>query len=470
MDNQLSFDFLKNLLEPLQEEDKSNTNSNYSVYRPIHYLGSKLRLLDAIVNNIDRVNPSMGAVCDLFSGSGTVALALSKSRNVVTVDVQEYSRVICSALLGSKPKNENAYEKLFDFIHSSEYATRLLEAVKPIIEHEQQCLDLAASGDLEPLCDFLEHSSLIAYQLGDLSSTSRKLKKVIGEVLSNLDRLGLKNSNKTLSIRYFGGVYFSFFQSVQLDILLEAIFQLSDDVRDIFMAALLSSASEAVNTVGKQFAQPLRPRQSNGEPKHTLYKLASRDRYIDIFKIYETWLTRYLSNSSSNFSHVVIRDDYLNALDLLHGKISVIYADPPYTRDHYSRFYHVLETLCVRDTPVLSKVRIGKSDFISRGLYREERHQSPFSIKSKAPDAFSNLFDKASHLGVPLVLSYSPFISANNARPRLMTIQQIEELAKRYYKRVEVISAGKISHSKLNRSDKNSVISYEAEMMFICEL
>lgn len=470
MDNQLSFDFLNNLLAPSYKEEKSNTNSNYSVYRPIHYLGSKLRLLDAIIANIDKVDPSMGVVCDLFSGSGTVALALSKSRNVVAVDIQEYSRVICSALLGSKPKDEDVYKKLFEFIHSSEYSIKLLDAVKPIIEYEQQCLDLASNGELEPLCDFLEHSSLIAFQLGTSDSTSRHLRKVIEEVLSNLHGIGLENSNKTLSVRYFGGIYFSFFQSVQLDVILEAISRLPNDGKDVLMAALLSSASDAVNTVGKQFAQPLRPRRSNGEPKHTLYKLASRDRDKDIFEIYESWLTRYLNNSSSNYSHVIMREDYLDALDSLHGKVSVIYADPPYTRDHYSRFYHVLETLCVRDTPVVSKVRIGNSDFISRGLYREERHQSPFSIKSQAPSAFSNLFDKASRLRVPLVLSYSPYISTNNARPRLMTVQQIEDLAKKFYKQVDVVSAGKISHSKLNRSDKNTIVSYEAEIMFVCEL
>lgn len=469
MNNQLSFDFLNDLLAPLYEEEP-NTNSNYSVYRPIHYLGSKLRLLDAIIANIDKVDPSMGTVCDLFSGSGTVAMALSKSRNVIAVDIQEYSRVICSALLGSRPTDEAVYKKLYEFLRSSEYSTQLLDALKPIIEYEQQCLNLASKGELEPLCDFLEHGSLVAFQLDTSNSSSPNLKKTIEEVLSNLHGIGLENSNKTLCVRYFGGIYFSFLQSVQLDILLEAISQVPNDSKDVFMAALLSTASEAVNTVGKQFAQPLRPRRSNGEPKHKLYELTSRDRYKDIFEIYENWLARYLNNPSSDYSHVVIREDYLDALDALSDKVDVIYADPPYTRDHYSRFYHVLETLCLRDTPAVSKVRVGSSDFISRGLYRQERHQSPFSIKSQAPSAFSNLFEKSSRLGVPLVLSYSPYISANNARPRLMTIQQIEDLAKRFYKHVDIVSAGKISHSKLNRSDKNTIVSYEAEVMFVCEL
>lgn len=467
MDNQLSFDFLNDLRVPLHEGERPF--ANYSVYRPIHYLGSKLRLLEPIITKIDYVDPSKGTVCDLFSGSGTVSLALSKNRNVIAVDIQEYSRVICSALLGSKSVDEFTARNIVESAQSSKFASQLLSAVKPIIEYEQYCLDLASKGKLESLCDFLEHSSLIAFQLG-ASKSSHELRKVIQAVLANLQDVGLENINKTLVVRYFGGIYFSFLQSVQLDILLEAINQSSIGEKDMLMAALLSTASETVNTVGKQFAQPLRPRRTSGEPKQNLYALTSRDRYKDIYTIYETWVTRYMNNPASNYSHVVMKEDYLGALDKLHGRVSVIYADPPYTRDHYSRFYHVLETLCLRDTPSISTVRIGSSDLISRGLYRQDRYQSPFSIKSKAPGAFSALFEKSSQLGVPMVLSYSPYLNANNARPRLMTIQQIQDLARKFYKRVNVVSAGKISHSKLNSSDKNTTISYEAEVMFVCEL
>lgn len=47
------------------------------ISRPIHYLGSKLRLTSVISTMIDQVDPSQGTVCDLFAGSGTVSKALS---------------------------------------------------------------------------------------------------------------------------------------------------------------------------------------------------------------------------------------------------------------------------------------------------------------------------------------------------------------------------------------------------------
>ena len=40
-----------------------------------------------------------------------------------------------------------------------------------------------------------------------------------------------------------------------------------------------------------------------------------------------------------------------------------VYADPPYTRDHYSRFYHVLETLALRDDPRFRLTRLTVTPF-----------------------------------------------------------------------------------------------------------
>ena len=70
-----------------------------------------------------------------------------------------------------------------------------------------------------------------------------------------------------------------------------------------------------------------------------------------------------------------------------------MYADPPYTRDHYSRYYHVLETMSLRDNPEVSMtmIRAGGSPRVSRGVYRADRYQSPFCIKSQAAGAFEEL-------------------------------------------------------------------------------
>src|SRR4051812_30434396 len=63
-------------------------------FRPIHYMGSKARLVELIGATIDLVDPGNGPILDLFSGSGVVATPLSRERAVTAVDVQEYARIL----------------------------------------------------------------------------------------------------------------------------------------------------------------------------------------------------------------------------------------------------------------------------------------------------------------------------------------------------------------------------------------
>ena len=80
-----------------------------------------------------------------------------------------------------------------------------------------------------------------------------------------------------------------------------------------------------------------------------------------------------------------------------------VYADPPYAFVHYSRFYHALETLCLYDYPELQV----KGGSIVKGRYREERHQSPFCIRSQVEGAFVKLFSGVKDANANLALSYS---------------------------------------------------------------
>ncbi len=78
--------------------------------------------------------------------------------------------------------------------------------------------------------------------------------------------------------------------------------------------------------------------------------------------------------------------------------IDVVYADPPYTADNYSRFYHVLEVLTRYDYPELQVSR-GKT---TKGRYPVigVRHQSPFCHKRA-------LCAETAARGSALVLSYA---------------------------------------------------------------
>lgn len=440
-----------------------------NVSRPIHYLGSKLRLVKPILDVIDEVEPSGGPVCDLFAGSGTVSKALSGKRRVISVDIQEYSRVLCTALLQPPDVDVETLDHFWGSVRASGRSQKLNWAIEPLAAYEMSCLDKAARGELEPLCDLVEHGSLAAVERDVCAAAAPALRLSLAETLSRLQGHDLTSGPAALTVRHYGGVYFSFAQAAQIDALLESVEALPRAFKTTFLAAVLSTASDVVNTVGKQFAQPLRPRTADGKPKRNLYQLVARDRFADALSVYGRWLDRYLSIPRPSFSHEIIREDYSEALDKLNGRVSIVYADPPYTRDHYSRFYHVLETLCLRDDPSVSTVRLNGEDRISRGFYRVERHQSPFCIKSQAPGAFSTLFEKARRLNVPLVLSYSPYEKQSGARPRLLTMDEIESLAKQSFRKVNIVGAGRIAHNKLNQAQRNVGVTYDAEVLVVCE-
>ena len=447
----------------------STTRVDQAVTRPIHYLGSKLRIKDLVSQAIESVAPYGEAVCDLFAGSGTVSRALSHSRRVMAVDIQEYSRVICSALLNPVSVAPDCLAQFLDSAKFSEHSKKLSWAIEPIAAHEARCRTAADAGEVESLCDFLEQASYLGFVRCPESITDADLRTALKKTKSRLNEAGLSESPESMVVRYYGGVYFSFIQAAQIDMLLEAASKLSPFEKDVFLAAILSTASEVVNTVGKQFAQPIRPRGSDGKPKKDLAKRVARDRSDNVFEVFENWIVRYLATSHSEKKHEVLRSDYKEALKNLHNSVGVVYADPPYTRDHYSRYYHVLETLCLRDCPSISTIQVNGREQISRGIYRMGRHQSPFCIKSQAPGAFSSLLAGVRNLGVPLVLSYSPFEAASAARPRLMAVDHIQQLAKKFFSSVEIWTADEFAHSKLNRSERNTAVSYGAENLLLCK-
>jgi hypothetical protein len=269
--------------------------------------------------------------------------------------------------------------------------------------------------------------------------------------------------------RYYGGTYFSYEQAVALDAIAGAVRDLQPERRDTPLAALLGAASDTVSTVGNQFAQPVRPRSKDGRPKQSVAAQIARRRLESATEAFNDWLERYGRLPIPVQRHVVVRSDFRDALNQLPPDVAAIYADPPYTRDHYSRFYHVLETIALGDEPQPSTVKVDGVVRLSRALYRQDRHQSPFSIKTQALPAFRELFRQAVRLAVPLVLSYSPYTTGTVARPRprLVTVGTLVELANEYFSSVTVQPVGKVSHSKFNQGLLNGEALSDAEVLLV---
>lgn len=439
-----------------------------STFRPIYYLGCKTNFTSAISAAIDEVDPGRGRLADLFAGTGAVGAALAATREVTTVDVQEYSRVLCSAVLRPPGLLLAEVDEIVTRISKSKRAIEMESCLRPLIDYERTCIDAAGAGDPTALVDLLESPPLAAVQDASPSTTRSRLAEVMSTVIDNLKLSQLWQSRDSMITRHFGGVYFSFRQAMVLDAILSIADEVEEYLRDTMKAAALSTASQIVNSVGKQFAQPIQPRNKAGVVKANLAKIVQRDRSIDTLVTYKEWLTKYAGIPRPMGTPQSIRKDSLGALSEHGTSFSVVYADPPYTRDHYSRFYHVLETMCLRDDPPISRVKKDGALSLSRGVYREDRYQSPFCIRSAAPSAFEALFKTAREHGLPLVLSYSPHEAGDGTHPRVVSMKQIVDLAHAYYAKVDVCVIEGSIHNKLNRSGLELRTRDHAEVILKC--
>lgn len=433
-------------------------------FRTLNYLGSKYRLLDFVWENIRAVNPTDGAICDLFAGSGCVSYRLSKDFDVVSCDIQKYSAIITDALIRKRSVSEKELTAFATYLDNISQEGGIVKSIyTPLISLEEEAIKTA---DIDLLAAIVEHGSIESF------STDRKesvLQDTLDKVLAELTASGLPVETAVIS-RYFGGVFFSYRQAVEIDLIRAGIEKyIREENRNLFLAPLLSTASDLAYTVGKHFAQPLKTRDANGKVKGGVLKKAIRDKTIDTASFYKKWLDHYLRLPKSSHLHKAVNCDYMECLTTLSDRVKTIYADPPYTRDHYSRFYHVLETLAVGDVPGLSKVKLRGKEQVSNGLYRVERHQSPFCVKSKAPEAFIKMFQAVGAGGRNIILSYSPYDESKKTHPRVVSMSVLMDLAKEYFQDVTEISAGYFTHNKLNSSDHLLEASDEAEVLIICK-
>jgi adenine-specific DNA-methyltransferase len=133
----------------------------------------------------------------------------------------------------------------------------------------------------------------------------------------------------------------------------------------------------------------------------------------------------------------VFRSDALEIwprLDNANLEHAVVYADPPYSKEHYSRYYHVLESLERYDYP--------GSDGVGR--YRDDRFRTPFSVRSEVERATDQLCSEIADRGWTFALSYpdSGLLTAGLGL-------DIEDILSRHFHSVRVAVSVATQHSTL---------------------
>ena len=243
--------------------------------------------------------------------------------------------------------------------------------------------------------------------------------------------------NIPLFANYYSGTYFGIKQSLDIDVLrnkIEHEWQESKDlwVYKVLLTALYNTCSIIVHSAGKHFAQPIGIDDDN-ETKITNVRLFENRSY-DVIEVFKSCVISILQSTASFVSEGrsfalnedICTSEFKNAI--AHKKVSVIYADPPYTAQQYSRFYHIPEVLHSYVYPKLQIFR-GKH---TQGIYPDDKYKSPFCSKTKAKRAFESIFALTSEHQSHLIVSYSESKKSKTGNERMVTMDYLYQLAEKY--------------------------------------
>jgi adenine-specific DNA methylase len=230
----------------------------------------------------------------------------------------------------------------------------------------------------------------------------------------------------------YGGYYFSALQAVWLDALRQTVPE-REPGKTVALAAMVCAASQCAAAPGHT-AQPFQPTRT---AKPFLVDAWSKN------------IVDYCQNALSAISeqHAKVRgcaavaDANEAATTVAEGDL--VFIDPPYSGVHYSRFYHVLETL----------VRGRCSDVSGTGRYpaAHERPRSRYSLKSESSVALGDLFGVISARGARAIVTFPQRQCSNGLSGR-----SVAELASNHFKMEQYWIASRFSTLGGNNDQRNA--------------
>lgn len=393
-------------------------------------MGTKREIAPAVADVVNSAAP--GIVLDIFAGMCSVGEALAQSRQVWTNDVQIFAFEVATALFTDCDLPLDRL-RISDF-HFDIYLSHKDTISKAFISSINKEEKLLESQNFETF-----------------EARYNDFKECLA-----LDLAKFAPGQHSLFTSVYADTFFGLRQSVEIDSILAAIDHIGDrgtttfDQRRWLKIALGRAMLRTANSTG-HFAQYLKPKVGS-------FRTFLRQRRREIWA---EWL-----NSSDEIEPVGANDwrkgnksfnkDCLNLLPQLSSsciKPSVIYADPPYTDDQYSRYYHILETLILYDYPKVS----------GAGVYRTDRFRTPFSIKTQVASALDSMVKSIADTGADIVLSYptNGLLYEAGYNP--------QEIMRKHFSRVETCYAISHDHSTFGAS-KGLAKSQVTEQIFLGRL
>lgn len=380
-----------------------------TIYRPVQYLGSKVRSIPEIIDAVKDTIGNSGTCLDLFAGSSVVSQALRNSG----------WKVIANDAL------------LFSYLTNSAF----------IDDHYSQGIDtlIYYTKNKDSICSsYLNKMDVEAQAIHD-----RDYETLVNQNLAVVNqwksyRPGCHEKDKqSIAKLLYSGTYFGFTQAFEIDAIRNAINEalsqnkISAYERSLMMTALFSAMSKSVFSAGKHFAQPhlIKPEKNI----RFISKRILQDRAVNIRKEFEAQLKNLIEiklngNSNGSFATNFTMEEIAINSDVV-GDVDLIYADPPYTAQQYSRFYHIPEVLSGNSFPDLQLVK-GK---ITKGIYPLGRFKSKFCSKTNAPNAFRELCLLAKEKQASLILSYSLSKKESTGNDRMIEFDALLRILREYF-------------------------------------
>jgi adenine-specific DNA-methyltransferase len=366
------------------------------------YMGSKRWMLrNGLGELIAREVQRAPRFVDLFSGSGAVSthVAIKYEVPVKAYDLQTFSSVLTEAIVGrdSKIEAENLWATWY---------SRAAEIRRSI----------------------------------ELPTASKITKAVV-----RAHRKWCAQQSLPITQAY-GGHYFSASQAVWLDTLRQALPD-SEPLKTAALAAILCAASECAAAPGHT-AQPFQPTRT---AKPFLIEAWQKD----ITNHCRSALFAIAAQYAKRRGRAEVADANVAAASSQKGDL--VFIDPPYSGVHYSRFYHVLETI--------ARGKCSQVSGTGRYPVADERPRSRYSLKSNSSIALDDLLGTVSERGATAILTFPQRRCSNG-----LSGSEVIQLACKHFKTEQHWVASKFStlggnnaHRDARRSTRELILVLRPE-------
>ena len=275
------------------------------------YMGHKGKLLPILGEVLEAESKFAKRVADPFCGSAAVSWHLAQRTNkiILSGDLQSFA-VARAAAVVERTATLDAKGMLRHWFSSAR------QIVDEVISQFPN-----ASRSVQPDAIAPEH-------MKDVVERSRTFcQSVLPPVL------GRMKGNFPMTIAY-GGHYFSPLQALELDALRNTVPR-SPGHTETCVAALIDAASRCAAAPGHT-AQPFQPTQTASK---FIIEAWNRNVWDDVEQALVS-----IASQHAKVKGTAIQGDCIDLISSLEPG-DLVFADPPYSDVHYSRFYHVLETL-----------------------------------------------------------------------------------------------------------------------------